>query len=131
MSMSDPIADLLTRIRNGLASNHAKVKLPSSKMKISILKVLKDEGYISGYNIEDIDGKPFITIELKYFSGKPVISKISRISKPGLRVYRGKDELPQVLGGLGISIVSTSKGVISDRNAKKIGIGGEIICTVE
>jgi small subunit ribosomal protein S8 len=131
MSMSDPIADLLTRIRNSLSAKHSSVSLPSSKMKASIVAVLKNEGYISDFEIQDIDGKPLLVISLKYYLGKPVIEKINRVSKPGLRVYRGKDELPQVLGGLGISIISTSSGVLSDRQAKKLGVGGEIICTVE
>jgi len=130
MSMTDPVADMLTRIRNGLSANKAEVTLPLSKVKVSIAQVLKDEGFITDFAAGDIDGKPALTITLKYFQGKPVIEKIKRISRPGLRVYKGKDELPKVLGGLGIAIVSTSAGVMTDRAARKAGHGGEVLCTV-
>ncbi|RMG58007.1 MAG: 30S ribosomal protein S8 [Gammaproteobacteria bacterium] len=130
MSMSDPIADMLTRIRNAQAAEKASVSLPSSKMKESLCKVLKDEGYIADYSVEENDGKPTLVIQLKYFGGKPVIEQVKRVSRPGLRIYRGKDELPRVIGGLGIAIVSTSKGVMTDRQAREMGVGGEVICTV-
>lgn len=130
MSMTDPIADMLTRIRNGLSANKAEVKLPLSKVKLSIAQVLKDEGYIADFASGDIDGKPALTITLKYYQGKPVIDEIKRISRPGLRVYKGKDELPKVLNGLGIAIISTSAGVMTDRSARKGGHGGEVLCTV-
>ncbi len=130
MSMSDPIADMLTRIRNAQAAEKASVSLPSSKMKQSLCQVLKDEGYIADFSVEENDGKPTLVIQLKYFGGKPVIERIQRVSRPGLRIYRGKDELPRVIGGLGIAIVSTSKGVMTDRQAREMGVGGEVICTV-
>ncbi|MBF0470314.1 MAG: 30S ribosomal protein S8 [Gammaproteobacteria bacterium] len=131
MSMTDPIADMLTRIRNGLSASKAEVAMPSSKAKKSIAVVLKDEGYISGFSEQDIDGKPTLKVELKYYMGKPVIDLIKRVSSPGQRVYKSKDDIPQILGGLGICIVSTSKGMMTDRAARKAGHGGEIICTVE
>lgn len=131
MSMSDPIADMLTRIRNGQSANKVDVSFPSSTKKTSILNVLKDEGYIKGFNASSEDGKPVTTVALKYFDGKPVISKIQRVSRPGLRIFRGKDELPSVMLGLGVSIISTSKGVMSDRTARAAGQGGEVICAVE
>jgi len=130
MSMTDPIADMLTRIRNGLGAGKAEVKVPSSKVKKSIAQVLKDEGYISDFAVEDIDGKPVLNVTLKYFEGKPVIEMIKRVSRPGLRVYKGRTELPKVQGGLGVAIVSTSRGVMSDRAARKGGHGGEVICYV-
>lgn len=130
MSMTDPIADMLTRIRNGLAAGKAEVAMPSSKVKKSIAQVLKDEGYISDFAVEDIDGKPVLNITLKYYEGKPVIEMIKRVSRPGLRVYKGRTELPKVQGGLGVAIVSTSQGVMSDRAARKGGHGGEVICYV-
>jgi small subunit ribosomal protein S8 len=130
MSMTDPIADMLTRIRNGLAAGKAEVTMPASKVKKSIAQVLKDEGYLSDFAVEDIDGKPVLNISLKYFEGKPVIEMIKRVSRPGLRVYKGRDELPKVQGGLGVAIVSTSQGVMSDRAARKNGHGGEVICYV-
>ncbi len=130
MSMSDPVADMLTRIRNGQAANKKSVALPSSSLKLSIAKVLQDEGYISGYSTETIGSFPVLTIELKYYRGAPVIEEIKRVSRPGLRIYKSKDELPKVLGGLGIAIVSTSNGVMTDRAARAQGHGGEIICTV-
>ncbi len=130
MSMSDPIADMLTRIRNGQSAGKISVKLPSSKLKIAIAIVLKDEGYVTDYKIETIGNSTEITIDLKYFKGMPVIEKVKRISRPGLRIYKSKDELPRVLAGLGIAIVSTSNGVMTDRAARAIGHGGEVICTV-
>ena len=129
MSMQDPLADLLTRIRNGQMAQHVSVSMPSSKMKISIAKVLQSEGYIEGVDVSS-DAKPELTIALKYFEGKPVIDKIDRVSRPGLRIYKGKDSLPQVLGGLGIVIVSTAQGVMTDRAARSAGIGGEVLCFV-
>ena len=129
MSMSDPVADMLTRIRNGQHANKASVTMPSSKQKVAIAKVLESEGYIAGYTISD-DSKPQLTIELKYFEGRPVIAKIQRVSRPGLRIFKNKSELPSVDGGLGVAIISTSKGVMSDRAARAAGEGGEVICTV-
>ncbi|HFL8794966.1 MAG TPA: 30S ribosomal protein S8 [Candidatus Azosocius sp. HAIN] len=132
MSMQDPISDLLTRIRNGQMAKKSFVISPSSKIKINILDVLKDEGYIKGYNINvDSFNKISLEIHLKYYKNKPVISKIKRISCPGLRVYKKKDKLPLILGGLGISIISTSFGVVSDRRARMLKKGGEILCIVE
>lgn len=130
MSMSDPIADMLTRIRNGQAAGKKSVKIPSSKLKLSIAKVLKEEGYISDYKVEAIGNHLEMTVDLKYFNGVPVIESVNRVSRPGLRIYKSKDELPKVLGGLGIAIVSTSNGVMTDRAARAIGHGGEVICTV-
>lgn len=130
MSMSDPIADLLTRIRNAHAMDKASLSMPSSKVKAAIAQVLKDEGYISDCSVEDLEGKPTLTIKLKYFQGRPVIDKLSRASKPGLRVYKGKGELPRIDGGLGVAIVSTSKGVMTDRAARAMGEGGEVLCFV-
>lgn len=129
MSMSDPIADMLTRIRNGHMANKSQVSMDSSKKKVNVATVLKDEGYIAGFNVEG-ETKPVLTIELKYFEGRPVIEDIQRVSRPGLRIYRGKGELPRVLNGLGIAVVSTSHGVMSDRQARAEGHGGEVICTV-
>jgi small subunit ribosomal protein S8 len=129
--MSDPIADLLTRIRNGQRISLESVSMPSSRQKESVAQVLQDEGYIESFSVEDLDGnKRQLTISLKYFEGKPVIDEIRRVSRPGLRVYRGKDELPSILGGLGTAIVSTSEGVMSDREARKKGFGGEVLCVV-
>ncbi len=130
MSMTDPIADMLTRIRNGQAAGKKSVKLPSSKLKVAIAKVLKDEGYITDYGTETKGSHTDMTIELKYYKGRPVIEQVKRVSRPGLRIYKSKDELPKVLGGLGIAIVSTSSGVMTDRAARAIGHGGEVICTV-
>ncbi|MCF6202345.1 MAG: 30S ribosomal protein S8 [Methylococcaceae bacterium] len=130
MSMSDPIADMLTRIRNGQSAGKVSIKLPSSKLKIAIVKVLKEEGYVTDYKTETNGSSAEITIDLKYFKGIPVIEKVKRISRPGLRIYKSKDELPKVLAGLGIAIVSTSNGVMTDRAARAIGHGGEVICTV-
>lgn len=129
MSMSDPVADMLTRIRNGQHANKSTVTMPSSKQKVAIAKVLESEGYISGYSVSE-DAKPQLTIELKYFEGRPVIAKIQRVSRPGLRIFKNKGELPSVDGGLGVAIISTSKGVMSDRAARAAGEGGEVICTV-
>jgi small subunit ribosomal protein S8 len=130
MSMTDPIADMLTRIRNAQQANKVDVKMPSSKVKISIAKVLEDEGYISAFNVSDVEGKSTLTVTLKYFEGKPVIAEINRVSRPGLRVYKSADELPRVVGGLGVAIVSTSKGVMADRKARALGQGGEVLCAV-
>ncbi len=130
MSMSDPVSDMLTRIRNGQTANKKNVSLPSSTLKQSIAKVLQEEGYILGYSTEVTGSFPVLTIELKYHRGTPVIEEIKRVSRPGLRIYKSKDELPKVLGGLGIAIISTSSGVMTDRAARAHGCGGEIICTV-
>lgn len=129
MSMQDPIADMLTCIRNAHHRSKPEVNMPSSKLKASVAKVLLDEGYINGFSVSE-DVKPTLTVELKYFDGKPVIEEIKRISKPSLRQYSGSDSLPQVRSGLGIAIISTSKGVMTDRAARAVGIGGEILCTV-
>ena len=131
MSMTDPIADMLTRIRNGQKARMLSVSMPSSAKKIAVAKVLKDEGYITDYETTDDGARTELTVELKYFEGVPVIERVRRVSKPGLRIYRGKANLPQVLGGLGVAIVSTSAGVMSDREAREKGIGGEVICVVE
>lgn len=130
MSMSDPIADMLTRVRNGLSAKMRRVSMPSSKVKVAIAKVLKDEGYITDYQTSVVDGKPELEIQLKYYEGKPVIELLKRVSRPGLRVYKGKGELPEVMGGLGIAIVSTSAGLLTSRNAKNSGHGGEVLCYV-
>lgn len=130
MSMSDPIADMLTRIRNGQLAGHAKVSMPSSKLKASLAQLLADEGYVSSFDVKDSDGKSILSVDLKYYQGKPVIELLKRVSRPGLRVYKNKDELPKVIGGLGVAVVSTSKGIMSDREARKQGVGGEIICYV-
>lgn len=130
MSMTDPIADFLTRIRNGQSSGKPEVLVPASKVKFSIAKVLKDEGYIEDFSSTEQDGKPTLVVQLKYYQGRPVIDRLERVSRPGLRVYRGKDELPSILGGLGVAIVSTSKGVMTDRQARAAGHGGEVLCIV-
>lgn len=130
MSMTDPISDMLTRIRNGQNARKVSVSMPASKAKEAVAKVLKDEGYINDYSIDGKDADCSLTVELKYFEGVPVIEKIQRASKPGLRIYRGKDDLPRVLGGLGIAIVSTSAGVMSDAKAREKGVGGEVLCIV-
>jgi small subunit ribosomal protein S8 len=130
MSMTDPIADFLTRIRNGQEARRKQISSPSSKVKEAIAAVLKDEGYIADYSVATEGPKKTITIALKYFQGRPVIERIERISKPALRVYKGKDELPKVLGGLGVAILSTPSGVVSDRKARAAGQGGEVICIV-
>ncbi len=124
--MTDPIADMFTRIRNGQSANKVAVKMPSSKVKVAIANLLKEEGYISDFNVS-AEAKPQLEVELKYFEGKEVIETIKRVSRPGLRVYKGRDELPQVLAGMGIAIVSTSKGLMTDRAARKAGLGGEIL----
>ena len=129
--MTDPIADMLTRIRNALAAEKASVMMPASKLKSAVANVLKDEGYIKDYAVSDRDGKPVLTIELKYYQGRPVIESVERVSRPGLRIFKGKDELPKVMGGLGIAIVSTSAGVMTDRAARKAGHGGEVLCYVQ
>jgi len=128
--MSDPIADMLTRIRNGQKARKISVAMSHSTVKVAVAEVLKDEGYITGFETSGEGAGKELSVELKYFEGVPVIEKVQRVSRPGLRVYRGKDDLPKVLGGLGIAIVSTSAGVMSDRQARKNGIGGEVICVV-
>lgn len=130
MSMQDPIADMLTRIRNGQSAGKKVVSMPSSRVKVSIANVLKDEGYITDINKADNDGKAELSIELKYHQGRPVIDMIKRVSKPSLRIYKKSNELPRVLDGLGIAIVSTSGGVMTDRAARKAGHGGEVLCIV-
>jgi small subunit ribosomal protein S8 len=130
MSMTDPIADLLTRIRNGQSARKASVSVASSKLKTAILTVLKDEGYIADFNRADEAGKPVLSIELKYYEGRPVIDRIERVSRPGLRIYRRKGEFPRVLGGMGTVIISTPKGVMTDKAAHAIGQGGEVLCIV-
>ena len=130
MSMSDPIADMLTRIRNAQMVESAVVVMPSSKVKVAIAKVLKDEGYIEGFKVSVEVVKPMLEIALKYYAGRPVIEKIERVSKPGLRIYKAKDDIPRVMNGLGIAIVSTSQGVMTDRKARATGVGGEVLCIV-
>jgi len=130
MSMTDPIADMLTRIRNALAAGKLTVVMPSSKQKIAIAKLLKEEGFVNESSVQDIDGKPVLEISLKYYEGKPVIDMVKRVSRPGLRIYKGKDDLPTVMNGLGIAVVSTSNGLMTDRTARKAGCGGEVICYV-
>jgi len=130
MSMSDPIADMLTRIRNGQMRNKVAVSMPSSKIKQAIASVLKDEGYIEGFNVAVVLGKPTLNVDLKYYAGQPVIEKIQRISKPGLRIYKDSENLPKVMNGLGVAILTTSKGVMTDIKAKAAGIGGEVLCYV-
>jgi small subunit ribosomal protein S8 len=130
MSMTDPVADMLTRIRNAQACGKVTVAIPSSKLKGAIAQVLKDEGYIDGFIVKPNEGKPEIEIALRYYAGQPVIEKIERVSRPGLRVYRGAQDIPKVMNGLGVAIVSTSKGVMTDRKARATGIGGEVLCIV-
>jgi len=130
MSMSDPIADMLTRIRNGQAAKKTSVALPASKQKLAIANLLKNEGYLQEVTVNDNAGKPTLVLELRYFQGRPVIDLIKRVSRPGLRVYKGRGELPTVRGGLGVAIISTSKGVMSDRAARELGQGGEVIAIV-
>ncbi|MEW5888130.1 MAG: 30S ribosomal protein S8 [Pseudomonadota bacterium] len=130
MSMTDPIADMLTRIRNAQLANKASVAMPSSKLKIAIAKVLKDEGYIDDFAVRDGDGKAELDIALKYYAGRPVIERIERVSRPGLRVYKGSQDLPRVMNGLGVAIVSTPKGVMTDRKARANNVGGEVLCIV-
>lgn len=129
MSMQDPIADMLTRIRNAQQVGKTSVSMPSSTLKMNIARVLKEEGYIADVQVSE-DAKPVMTIELKYFQGKPVIAELARSSRPGLRAYKGKDKLPSVRGGLGVAIVTTSQGVMTDRAARAAGVGGEVLCTV-
>lgn len=130
MSMSDPIADMLTRIRNGSQANKTTVSMPASQSKAAIAKVLQDEGYIIGFEVQGEGAKKVLQVELKYFEGKPVIEEIIRLSRPGCRVYVGSDELPSIRNGLGIALVSTSKGVMTDKTARQQNIGGEVLCTV-
>lgn len=131
MSMSDPISDLLTRIRNGQRSGKVEVSIPASKLKRAIAEVLRKEGYIEDYRVEGDETRPTLIVQLKYHDGRPVIDRIERVSRPGLRIFRGKGELPKVRGGLGVAIVSTSSGVMSDREARAAGYGGEVLCEVE
>ena len=128
--MSDPVADMLTRIRNGQGTNKVSITMPASKLKKAIASVLKDEGYIENFVEHEVQGKPVLNIELKYYAGRPVIEKIERVSKPGLRVYKASQSIPEVMNGLGVAIVSTSKGIMTDRKAKAAGIGGEVLCYV-
>jgi len=128
--MSDPIADMLTRIRNAQMAEKVTVVMPSSKLKVAIAKVLQDEGYVEGFNVASNGGKPILEIGLKYYAGRPVIEKIQRISRPGLRIYKGCEDIPNVMNGLGIAIVSTSKGLMTDRKARANGFGGEVLCIV-
>jgi small subunit ribosomal protein S8 len=130
MSMSDPIADMLTRIRNAQMIKKAVVLMPSSKVKVAIAQVLKDEGYIDGFAIKSEGAKSELEIALKYYAGRPVIERIERVSRPGLRIYKGRDAIPQVMNGLGVAIVTTPKGVMTDRKARQTGVGGEVLCYV-
>lgn len=130
MSMSDPIADMLTRIRNGQQAQKLSVSMPSSKLKVAIAKVLQQEGYIEGYSIREGAGKPELDVALKYYAGRPVIERLERVSRPGLRVYKGSDDLPRVMNGLGVAIVSTPRGVMTDRAARSGRVGGEVLCYV-
>jgi small subunit ribosomal protein S8 len=130
MSMTDPVADMLTRIRNAQMAEKLSVTMPSSKLKVAIAKVLKDEGYIDDFAIRENGAKPELDLALKYYAGRPVIERIERVSKPGLRVYKGKDDLPRVMNGLGVAIVSTPKGVMTDRRARAGNMGGEVLCIV-
>ena len=127
MSMSDPIADMFTRIRNAQRVDKQTVAMPSSKIKVAIAAVLKDEGYLDGVQVKGEEGKPQLEVQLKYYAGRPVIERLERVSRPGLRIYKGRDSLPQVLNGLGVAIVTTSKGVMTDRRARQTGLGGEVI----
>ena len=130
MSMSDPIADMLTRIRNAQMAEKVTVAMPSSKLKVALAKVLQDEGYVEGFKVVSDNGKPTLEIGLKYYADRPVIEKIQRVSRPGLRVYKGSEDIPHVMNGLGVAIVSTSKGLMTDRKARANGIGGEVLCIV-
>ncbi|NNM80991.1 MAG: 30S ribosomal protein S8 [Burkholderiales bacterium] len=130
MSMSDPISDMLTRIRNAQMAEKVSVSMPSSKIKKAIAGVLKDEGYIDGFSEQNESGKPVLNLELKYYAGRPVIERIERVSRPGLRTYKGHADLPSVMNGLGVAIISTSKGVMTDRKARANGVGGEVLCYV-
>ncbi|KIO47962.1 30S ribosomal protein S8 [Nitrosospira sp. NpAV] len=130
MSMSDPIADMLTRIRNAQLSEKTSVAMPASKLKAAIAQVLKDEGYVEDFAVHEANGKPILDISLKYYAGRPVIEKIERVSRPGLRIYKATNKLPNVMNGLGVAIVSTSKGVMTERKARASGVGGEVLCIV-
>ena len=130
MSMSDPIADMLTRIRNAQAVDKAVVAMPSSKIKVAIAQVLKDEGYVEGFAVKTDGGKSQLEIALKYYAGRPVIERIERVSRPGLRIYKGRDAIPQVMNGFGVAIGTTPKGVMTDRQARQTGVGGEVLCYV-
>ena len=130
MSMSDPIADMLTRIRNAQQAQKSSVAMPSSKLKVAIAKVLKSEGYIDDFAVSQSEGKAELALSLKYYAGRPVIERIERVSRPGLRVYKGRDAIPQVMNGLGVAIVTTPKGVMTDRKARATGVGGEVLCYV-
>jgi small subunit ribosomal protein S8 len=130
MSMSDPIADMLTRIRNAQRVQKTEVVMPSSKVKVAIAKVLADEGYIEGFHVEENGSKPELHVGLKYYAGRPVIERLERVSRPGLRVYKRRDSIPQVMNGLGVAIVSTPSGVMTDRKARATGVGGEVLCYV-
>ena len=130
MSMSDPIADFLTRIRNGQLSGKPEVAIPASRIKLALAKVLKDEGYIEDFAVDGEAAKPTVKVRLKYYQGRPVIDRLERVSRPGLRVYRAKDQLPKILGGMGVAIISTSQGVMTDRQARAAGHGGEVLCIV-
>ena len=130
MSMTDPVADLLTRIRNGQSARKTTVTMAASKLKTAILRVLKSEGYIADFSVDDAEGKPQLTVDLKYFDGRPVIDRIERVSRPGLRIYRGKEDLPRVLSGMGTVIVSTPKGVMTGTEAQKSNLGGELLCFI-
>ena len=130
MSMSDPIADMLTRIRNAQMAEKVSVAMPSSKVKVAIAAVLKDEGYIDDFRVQNAEGKATLELGLKYYAGRPVIERIERVSKPGLRVYKGVNDIPRVMNGLGIAIVSTPKGVMTDRKARAAKVGGEVLCLV-
>ena len=128
--MTDPVADMLTRIRNAQLVGKAEVSIPGSKLKLALAKALKDEGYINDVSVAMDGGKANLTVQLKYYRGKPVISMIKRVSRPGIRVYRGKDDLPKIMGGLGVAMISTSSGIMSDRAARKAGVGGEVLCYI-
>jgi len=130
MSMSDPIADMLTRIRNAQMVQKAVVRLPASKLKVAIAQVLKDEGYIENFAVRGEEGKPELEVALKYYAGRPVIERIERVSRPGLRIYKGRHDIPNVMNGLGVAIVTTPQGVMTDRKARQAGIGGEVLCYV-
>lgn len=130
MSMTDPIADFLTRIRNGQRSGKPEVGMPASRIKLALARVLKDEGYIEDFGVASQADKATLTVRLKYYQGRPVIDRLERVSRPGLRVYKGKDDLPTVLGGMGVAIISTSRGVMTDRQARAAGHGGEVLCIV-
>src|SRR5258708_873854 len=130
MSRSDPLPDRRTRTRNARATEKVSAAVPASKVKHAIAQVLKDEGYIEDFAVRDMDGKPVIEIGLKYYGGKPVIEKLERVSRPGLRIYKGRDDIPRVMNGLGVAIVSTSRGVMTDRRAREAGVGGEVLCIV-